>query len=184
MMKTLLVGIAILGAAASACHAQELTPAIADVAKTSRTHSVKAVKVVTNDDIPSRPVETPANNNPKPETKNTATTATKADDNVPCPADRLRDLLDQQGSVLSGIEVLKATIAVQSDANRLRSAQERLETETGKLAILQQQIDAARKGLADPPADCGKPSPKDSADATAKPPAASPAPAGLPAKAK
>lgn len=183
-MKTLLVGIAILGAAASACPAQELTPAIADVAKTSRTHSVKATKVVTNDDIPSRPAEAPANNNAKEEAKNTSTPTTKADDDVPCPADLLRDLLDQQGSVLSGIEVLKATMAVESDPHRHRSAQERLETETGKLSILQRQIDTARKGLADPPANCGKSSPKDSADASAKPPAAGPAPAGLPAKAK
>jgi hypothetical protein len=188
MMKTLLVGFMILGAAASACMAQELTPAIADVAKTSRARTLKAAKVVTNDDIPSRPAETlpqPATgNNAKLEAKTTSTPATKADENAPCPADLLRDLLDQQGSVLYGIEVLRATIAVESDANRLRRAQERLETETGRLAILQQQIDTARKGLADPPADCGKSSTKDSADVSAKSPAAPPAPPGVTAKAK
>jgi hypothetical protein len=170
IMKILAVVIAIFAVAVSATP-QELTPAIADVAKTSRTRTVKATKVVTNDDIPSRPAEPPANNNAKAEAKNTSTPGTKADGSVLCPADLLHDLLDQQGSVLSGIEVLKASIAVESNATRLRSAQGLLETETGKLAILQRQIDTARKGLADPPANCGKSSPKDSADASAKPPA-------------
>jgi hypothetical protein len=182
MMKILIVVMAALGVAVSASQAQELTPAIADVAKTSRTRTVKATRVVTNDDIPSRPAEPPANNNAKSEAKNTSVPATKADDNVPCPADLLHDLLDQQGSLLSGIEVLKATVAVERHPNRLHSAQERLEAEIAKLAILQRQIDTARKGLADAPANCGKSSPKDAADASAKPPATPPG--GSPPKAK
>ena len=161
-MKTLLLAIAVLGFASPAIWGQEA--ALGDVAKASRSHTGRAAKVITNDDIPSRPPEAQpaaaAKDNSKLAAKSAPAAGTdpasSAEDGVPCPADRLQDLLDQQGSIQSGIEVLKATIAFESNPNRLVSTEALLRNETAKLATLQQQIEAARKSAASPPANCIK----------------------------
>ena len=153
-MKTFLLVSALLGFATPTIWGQEA--ALGDVAKASRSHTVKAAKVITNDDIPSRPPEAP----PAAAAKSAPAAGTKpadsARDGVPCPADRLQELLDQQGSIQSGIEVLKATIAFESNPNRLASTEALLRIETAKLAALQQQIEASRKSAANPPANCIK----------------------------
>ncbi|MBZ5513035.1 MAG: hypothetical protein LAN70_17955 [Acidobacteriia bacterium] len=169
-MKTLLLAIAVLGFASPAIWGQEA--ALGDVAKASRSHTGKAAKVITNDDIPSRPPEVQpaaaAKDDSKLVAKRASAAGTKpassAEDGVPCPADQLPYLLDQQGSIQSGIEVLKATIAFESDPNRLVSTEALLRNETAKLATLQQQIEAARKSAASPPANCIKAPAKDVAD--------------------
>jgi hypothetical protein len=161
-MKTFLLVIALLGFATPAIWGQEA--ALGDVAKASRSHTVKAAKVITNDDIPSRPPEAQpaaaAKDGSKLAAKSAPAAGTKpadsAEDGVPCPADRLQELLDQQGSIQSGIEVLKATIAFESSPNRLASTEALLRIETAKLAALQQQIEASRKSAANPPANCIK----------------------------
>jgi hypothetical protein len=179
-MKTLLL-IAFFGVAASAMPAQEFSPAIADVAKASRTHTIKPAKVLTNDDISSRATELPpapnaAGNLANTEAKDTSAPAQNADQSVPCPADLLRDLLDQQGSAIYGIEVLKATIALEKNSKRLRSEQALLENKTESLAALQRQIEAARNGLANPPANCGVQPARNSSGASGKQPVTPPVP--------
>jgi hypothetical protein len=169
-MKTLLLALAVLGFASPAIWGQEA--ALGDVAKVSRSHTGKAAKVITNDDIPSRPPEAQpaaaAKDDSKLAAKGAPAAGTKpassAEDDVLCPADRLQDLLDQQGSIQSGIEVLKATIALESDPDRLASTEALLRNETAKLAALQQQIEAVRKSAASPPANCIKAPAKDAAD--------------------
>jgi hypothetical protein len=169
-MKTLLLAIAVLGFASPAIWGQEA--ALADVAKASRSHTGKAAKVITNDDIPSRLPEAQPTAAAKDDSKLAAKSApaarakpaSSAEDGVPCPADQLPYLLDQQGSIQSGIEVLKATIAFESDPDRLVNTEALLRNETAKLANLQQQIEAARKSAASPPANCIKAPAKDVAD--------------------
>ncbi len=169
-MKIFLLVIAVLGLATPAIWGQET--ALGDVAKASRPHPGKAAKVITNDDIPSRPPEAQpaaaAKDDSKLAAKSAPAAGTKpassAEDGVPCPADRLQDLLDQQGSIQSGIEVLKATIALESNPDRLVSTEALLRIETAKLATLQQQIEASRKSAASPPANCIKAPAKDAAD--------------------
>lgn len=177
-MKKFLLVIAVLGLATPAIWGQEA--ALGDVAKASRSHTGKAAKVITNDDIPSRPPEAQpasvANDDAKLAAKSAPAAGTKpassAQDGVPCPVD-LQDLLGQQGSIESGIEVLKATIAFESDPDRLVTTEALLRSETAKLATLQQQIEAVRKSAASPPANCIKAPAKDAADTSeGKPPEA------------
>lgn len=173
-MKNLVLAFTLLALAAPAMWAQEAAPALGDVARASRSRGVKPAKVVTNDDIPSRPPEPPPpKSEAKPADKAAPAVARKADDTVPCPADLLRDLQDQQSSVMSGIEVLKASIAVGTDPTRLRNTEGLLAVETEKLATLQKQIQSARAAVADSASDCSKLPAKDAAAEPGKPPAAS-----------